>query len=264
MRAPGLAAIWIAFAYLIFTGAHAAAAVSIKVLGTDPHGPSVVLGRNQNFYLRIGYHSDGPIQIWARPYFHGKEVNAGTNPSRTYTGNGEALGWFFFMQGADQVDEIRIDVGDGTHDGTHTAAIYPVAIITSQADNTHVEPAWVTELRQSDKAAQDADYQRRMNTPPTRGETVLFSGFMLVMLGLGVFGFAAPAWGVWRWRGAWRMAAAVPVAMMAFVVVRLLIGVAQDPTSHNLWPFEILQAGALSIGIMMVLVIARRLSAASR
>jgi len=69
---------------------------------------------------------------------------------------------------------------------------------------------------------------------------------------------------VWRWCEGWRIAAAVPAAMMAFVVVRLIIGVARDPTSHNLWPFEILQAGALSVAIMLALFAARRISGASR
>ena len=36
--------------------------------------------------------------------------------------------------------------------------------------------------------------------------------------------------------------------MMAFVA-RIVIGVAIDPTSHNLWPFEILMAGAMSAGV---------------
>lgn len=52
--------------------------------------------------------------------------------------------------------------------------------------------------------------------------------------------------------------------MMTFVVLRIMFGVARDPTSHNLWPFEILQAGALSVVVMAVLLVARKLSGAGR
>jgi hypothetical protein len=33
---------------------------------------------------------------------------------------------------------------------------------------------------------------------------------------------------------------------------------ARDPTSHNLWPFEILMFGLVSLGIIFALGIARR------
>ena len=109
------------------------------------------------------------------------------------------------------------------------------------------------------KAAQDQAYHERMSKPVSAGDMALFSGFMLAMLALGLLGFAAPAWGMWRWRGGWRLAAAVPTAMMTFVVLRIMLGVARDPTSHNLWPFEILQAGTLSAVVMVVLLVARKL-----
>lgn len=46
---------------------------------------------------------------------------------------------------------------------------------------------------------------------------------------------AAP--GLWRWRGGWRIAAA-PAMVMSFVVLRIVVDTARDPTSRNLWPFE--------------------------
>ena len=64
------------------------------------------------------------------------------------------------------------------------------------------------------------------------------------------------------WRGGWRMAAAVPAALMGFVVIRLLVGISIDPTSHNLWPFEILMVGVLSTVIMVLLTLARRATGA--
>jgi len=76
---------------------------------------------------------------------------------------------------------------------------------------------------------------------------------MLLMLAIGVIGFAAPAWGIWHWRGGWRVAAAIPAAIMAFVVLRIVWDGFLDPTSHNLWPFEILMAGAGSAIFMAFL-----------
>lgn len=51
---------------------------------------------------------------------------------------------------------------------------------------------------------------------------------------------------------------------MAFVVLRLIVGVARDPTSHNLWPFEILMAGGLSTVLMIVLLVARKVTRGRR
>jgi hypothetical protein len=84
------------------------------------------------------------------------------------------------------------------------------------------------------------------------------SGFMLTMLALLVGSLALPAWGLWRWRGGWRAAAAVPMAVMAFVVLRIVVDTARDPTSHNLWPFEILMWGGSCVALMLALKFARR------
>ncbi|MGH8738009.1 MAG: hypothetical protein ACREU5_04270 [Burkholderiales bacterium] len=244
----------------------AGAATTVQVVSTDPPGDAVILGSNQNFYLHLHYESDRPVQIWTHPYFQGKAVNAGSNTSRVYpAGRGEALGWFFLFKPGSQVDEIRIAAGDGSSAGTPVVSTVPVQITgDDQPAAEQGKPDWVIRLSALDAAAQKADYERRMNAPVSYGDKVLFSGFMLGMLALGVLGFAAPAWGLWRWRGGWRIAAAVPAALMGFVVLRLVIGVSVDPTSHNLWPFEILMSGALSVLIVIAVAVARKVTGASR
>ena len=235
------------------------AETSVQVLETDPSGNDITLARNQNFYLRLGYATDHPIRIWAEPYFHGRQANAGSNPSGTHTGTGEALGWFFFAKPGEQVDEIRIRAGDGSTSGTHVVAAYPVRITGgAQTDDAHVEPDWVVAMKRQAAVQQRAAYEKSMGTPPTVGETAFFGGFMLLMLAVGFLGFAGPAWGLWRWRGGWRIAAAAPAALMGFVVLRLVVDTAADPTSHNLWPFEILQMGTVSIVAMAVLLLVRK------
>jgi hypothetical protein len=249
----------IVFAMLSPAGA-ARATTTVRVLGTDPSGAAVTLGRNQTFYLHLRYASDKPVRIWAHAYFQGKAAKAGTNTSDVYpAGSGEALGWFFLLSPDAQVDEVRISAGDGSLDGTPEVARYAVQVSGSdQPAAAHAEPEWVLRIRARDAAAERAHYKERTNTPTGAGDFVLFNGFMLAMFAIGLVGFAAPAWGLWRWRGAWRGAAAVPAAIMAYVVVRLLVDTSVDPTSHNLWPFEILMFGALSVVIMLGLALMRK------
>ena len=78
------------------------------------------------------------------------------------------------------------------------------------------------------------------------GDAVLLGGFFLAVPVLGLFGLLAPLWGLLRWRGGWRLAAALPAVAMGFVVLRILVDTARDPTAHNLWPFEILMVGGVS------------------
>jgi hypothetical protein len=114
----------------------------------------------------------------------------------------------------------------------------------------------VAELKAATDARMREEAQRRASEPVSVGETVFFSGFMLFMGALGLAGVVVPLWSVWKWRGGWRIAAAVPAAVVAFVVLRIVIDTARDPTSHNLWPFEILMVGTgalLAIGVLKLL-----------
>lgn len=254
--------------YLVFTVAIVSAsgaslgsalAAEVRIVETWPTGGEVVLPRNQNFYLRLAYDTATPVGIWVAPYFQGKRVNVGSSPSPRYSGSGEAMVWFFFMQPGEEVDEIRITAGDGRAQSTPVVATWRGYLTAgSAADATASPPEWVTRMNAQAKAAQEQAYRERMAEPVSAGDVALLNGFMLGMLALGLAGFAAPAWGLWRWRGGWRLAAAVPAAMMAFVVLRLIVDVARDPTSHNLWPFEILMTGALSVAVMTALGWGRR------
>lgn len=238
----------------------AQAQTRVEVLDTLPAGNSVTLGKRQTFYLHLHYSSDVATQIWARPWFQGEKVNAGSNPSRLYpAGSGEALGWFFLDPGT-QVDEVRIRAGDGSTRGTQVVAIYPVSVSGGYASAAPLpQPEWLVRLRAQDKAAQDAAYQKAMSTPATGAEIALFNGFMLLMLALLLIGIGGPLWGLWRWRNGWRLLAIPPALVMGFVVLRIVIDTAFDPTSHNLWPFEIVMWGLFSSGWMLVLVLLRKL-----
>ena len=248
---------------LIALAGGARAETEVRVLATYPAGDPVTLGKGQTFYVHIGYTTDEPVKIWARPFFQGREVAAGSNPSRSHTGSGETLGWFFFMEPGKQVDEVRITVGDGSQAGTRLIPTHPVRITGSdQSAASTSEPDWLVTLRQQEERLQREEFEKRASTPPSAGDTLFFGGFMLAVAALGIGGVAAPFWAIRRWRGGWRVAAAVPAVMTGFVVLRIVVDTAGDPTSHNLWPFEILQIGALSLVVIGVLLAARRFSGA--
>jgi hypothetical protein len=254
---------WIATVGLAGSGPVEADA-TVQVLETYPSGEEVTLGRNDNFYLRLRYDTKHPMGIWARPYFRGHPANAGSNGSYSYSGNGEALGWFFFSGNRGEVDEIRITAGDGSIAGTPVMLIYPVHVMASERHSDADDPPeWVARLKAVDAERQRLAYQAYADRPVAPFTSLLVSLFMIAVLVLGVCGSVMPARALLRWRGGWRIAAAVPAALMGFVVVRLLIGASIDPTSHNLWPFEILMVGLLSSVIMVLLTLARRATGAA-
>ena len=41
------------------------------------------------------------------------------------------------------------------------------------------------------------------------------------------------------WQGVWRLLGVVPIAIMVTVPLNIMVGMAYDPTSHNLFPFEL-------------------------
>lgn len=88
--------------------------------------------------------------------------------------------------------------------------------------------------------------------PPSTTERPLMGLFMLGTLALLAGGVVAPTWGLWKWHGGWRTAAIVPLALVAFVVLRIVVETSRDPTSHNLWSFEILMRILSSLFLIAV------------
>jgi hypothetical protein len=249
-----------------WSGAASAAPV-VRVLETYPAGQSITLPSNQDFYLRLAYESEQPIGIWLSPYYQGKEVRAGTSPSTRYSGKGEALGWFFLHEPGQRVDEIRIRAGDGGY-GMPVVATYRVDIaggsqpkMDPKSPWAPTEPKWLEYMREESKRQISA----QMNaSQPNAGAAAygLLGGFMLIVSGLGLGGIVVPIWAMRRWTGAWRLAAAVPLGVLGFVILRIAVDTNADPTSHNLWPFEILQVALGSLLFIGLLGLARRTGSA--
>jgi len=60
-----------------------------------------------------------------------------------------------------------------------------------------------------------------------------------------------------RWRGAWRWAASLPLLVVLWVVGNIVMEIRVDPTSHNLWPFEVLGVVVIAIAALGVLELRR-------
>lgn len=217
------------------------------------------LGRQESLYVRIEYTSDEPVHLWARPYLRGVQVeNAMSNASAWYSGNGEALGWFA-LRDPGEIDEVRIRAGGGDpyHEWDVVSQRVRISWTSSPAPDS-AEPKWVGTLVAEQTARMREDQQRRAQEPVAAGSVALFSGFMALIVAVGIAGIVVPFRAFWKWRGGWRVAAAVPAALIGFVILRIIAGTAIDPTSHNLWPFEILQFGVIALVITAALKLARR------
>lgn len=78
---------------------------------------------------------------------------------------------------------------------------------------------------------------------------VLFGGFAFVQIR-----------SLSRWRGGWRLAAALPLLGVVFVVARIVLDTRRDPTSHNLWPFEIVIGTVVALAALGLLHVGERAS----
>jgi hypothetical protein len=248
---------------MVASSAAGQATVKAEIVETDP-GADATLGRGETFWVRIHYESAEPVKLWARPYFRGEEAPAASNPSVDHVGSGYALGWFSFREPA-EVDEIRVSAGGGKPYREWMVASYPAKLHwTSATAGRRESAAWVAQLRAADEAVRRATADSAMNEPVTAGDIALMRGLGLVVLAAVLGGIAAPIRAYRRWNGGWRMAAAAPLLLLCFAVVRIVIDTSIDPTSHNLWPMEL---GMFSLGALVitgVLALGRRVTGANR
>jgi hypothetical protein len=260
-RAHNLPMFWkciVASILVVSSVAVAQAASSVRVVETHPAAGSA-LGPNEPLWVHVEYTTDEPISLWARPFRNDEQVtNALSNASPTYSGAGSALGWFSLVEPGD-IDEVRIIAGGGKPYLEWELGRYPLDVRWTAAPSSgQSRPQWVDELLAVEKARQEEEAKRRAAEPVSAAEVSLFNGFMLIILALAVAGIGVPLWSVWKWRGGWRIAASLPAVAVGFVVLRIIFDTARDPTSHNLWPFEIVMAGGAALLCIGALRVARR------
>jgi len=217
-----------------------------------------VLAPGASVYVLMNYETDVSVKLWARPYANGVEVPALSNASPQYTGAGEALGWFALSE-AGSVDEIRIKAGGGDPYREWLVTSVPVRLEwNAEGQTLDSKAAWVDEMSQA-QTAQITAQARHASESGGAMDGLIPAGFLVLVGGLLIGGIALPLRSAIRWRGGWRIAAFAPLGLMGFVILRIVVDTAIDPTSHNLWPFEILMFGTAAIAIVVALRIARRI-----
>lgn len=228
----------------------------VEVLDTWPQGANVTLGPGEKFYLRIAWSTDTMTRIHARPYLDGDVVQAWTSPSPRYDqGSGETAAWFSYGDSEDRAEEIRIFVGNSK---SRLAAVHEVSVSAGTGPVARPPaPAWVAELE-----GQVVEATGGPQEPPTDADERWFKRFMLTVGALALFGLLAPVWGVMRWRGRWRIAAAVPMVGMGLFTVFLLLTAVFNPGSLGLLPLVVLMAAVPASMFMAILFLARRLTGA--
>lgn len=228
----------------------------VEVTDTYPSGDDINLGLDARYSVQISYKTDEPIRIWARPFYQGQRVNIMTNASEVHSGEGETLGWFSSASPV-EIDEVRLLVGERGGD-SEEAASYPVKIhIGGGASPLQSEPAWVTSLIDDTNRAQlNSLTEDRKNGINGANAAILF-GLMAGVFVLTIAGIVLPIVAFRKWQGGWKVAAAVPMCLMGFAILQIVFGLMLDPTSHNLWPFELIFIGAICLAMIVVLKIAQ-------
>ncbi len=258
--APRLGATWLVAMVLLLStaGAVAQGVHTVEVVDTWPPGAQVSLAPGGKFYLRIAWSTDSMTRIHARPWLEGREVAAWTSPSPRYDrGSGETVAWFSFDSAGMRADEVRIFVGNSR---PRLAAVHRVSLTSaSTAAAAAPAPAWVAELE-----SRVVDATGGPREPPDPADGRWLDRFMLAVAALALFGLLAPLWGVVRWRGRWRIAAAVPMVAMGLFATFLLLTALFNPGSLNLLPLVVLMAAVPCSLFIAALFLARMLTGASR
>ena len=229
----------------------------VEVLDTWPAGEAVTVGPGEPFHLRIAWSTDSMTRIFARPYYRGKEVPALNSPSPSYRGSGETSVWFTLSKRNGQVDEVRLFTGNGGKVTRRPPTLTHRVSISGSTTALSATPApeWVARLQADVESATGGPQE-----PTGSADDAWMRGFMLLVLALTLCGFLLPIWCVWRWRGRWRIAAAIPLLGMGLLVLMLLSAAVFAPGSLGLFPLTLLLAAICSSLVTMLLVVARWLS----
>jgi hypothetical protein len=235
--------------------------INLTILDTDP-GLTARLHYQEPFYLRFKVESSAPVHVAAEAYCRGQEVPVATLAERVLPAGGgtDATLIFHWPEQPTPVDEIRLTVRRSGEKQPETSFSIPVSL-TWDAKPIAAQrslPEWVRgfELQRQQELAADPEYQafKKRAAVPGGGRMAkrmagLF-GFATLLLGLAAT--ALSVYLMWKWRGWYRLLSAVPLAMLAYVIRRMIVEGRIDPTAHNLWPFELLGWVAASLALLGV------------
>jgi len=250
------------FLILYFISWSALAGVTVEVIDTFPESTDQALAVNQNFYVHLRYASDTPVRIYVRPFTQGKASNAISHGAFLLPPVAdETLGWFA-LRAPGVVDEFRVLV-DTENSGYPKEVLSVPVKLKWKPGGIMTEtgmPDWIGNINQRNEILMRAA-QRNAGMGHSVGNMVLGMLIMPLLFGIPVLAFALSVVAFIRWPGAWRYAAGLPSLVFGIWVVNFIIDVTRDPTSHNLWPFELLYGAGYALAWLAVLFVARKLLA---
>lgn len=231
----------------------------VQLLETFPAAGTVAV--HQTIYLHLRYQADAATALWAQPYYNGKSVTAVVDASPLHEEKTEEALVGFALQDADtQTDEVRILAGKRGSTAVSEVASFPLHFVADAKLATQVSPDWVLALRSA--AADLASTEPALELPGSRSQPrgVDWDAWMLALVFFGSLAATLiwPLVQAWLWRGVWRVLAFGPALFMGFVLVKLVVDVTRDPSSHNLWPFELIVMGFVSVCLTAGLILLKR------
>ena len=230
----------------------AGAEVRIQVLDTDPPSPAT-LGHWEPFHVRIGYDSDRTIRVRGDAFFQGKRVTSISSGSPRYEpGTGEAYVWLAYTDAA-RVDKVGITVEDEITHEPLAAGEIPVDLTWTgikQPAAPRPHPDWVERLRAENERRSKAEMAAYRNRPTPWWEEALFFAVAWSVPGYLVLQVVL----LRRYRGGWRVAAAVPAGPMTGV---LIYTVYAFQAGSNLFPLVLIFTSPFALLYLIGVIVVR-------
>ncbi len=222
----------------------------VSVLNTHPAPDANLTGRD-SFYLQYRIETPEKVRVGIEAYSRGAKLavgNSGQNHFEPGTHTGAA---FLFVSQKEpvQVDEIRLPIWrESTHwqQPPDWVASVPVALLhlPSSPRSQAPLPDWVNAWNKDREMRRQAAVQAaQANAAASESwvENLLLRGFLIVIIFvLPLAALALPIWAAWTWERPFRTHALIACAIFVVKVGTVMFDVARDPTSHNLWPLEMM------------------------
>ena len=243
--APWVLSLGIALCAVLAAPGAGRADTSLRIVASDPPSPAV-LGRWEHFALRIEYASSEPIIIAAKPSFEARPVPAiNGGEAHRAAGQGEVLLWVTYYD-AQRIDAVTVTARTATGAVAAQASL-PLALAWSgQPVQARPRAEWVERMKAEGERQAKAANEAAMNSPLMQMMGVVVMGMIFTIPGY----FLLQGLLVWRLRGAWRKAAAVPLWPMGAIVAYTAYAFADG---SNLFPVVLIFTAPLAFAYLAIL-----------
>jgi hypothetical protein len=236
--------------------------VTFQMVEMDPPSPAI-LHNNDHVYVRVQYETTAPLRVEMQLFDHGaRATKQHTNGEvLLQPGQGETLAWFAFP-GPGSVDGIRLSARVNDRNLVTSQDLKVSYIWDGRRSTGENRAPWVGPLLTQDERRQQAAFAEMETRVGAGGFGSAFGMLAVSLLGVVALGAIAacvawPLWGIIRWEGAWKAAAALPFAAIVLWGLKDASDLMIDRTSHNLLPFEFVIAACGIVPYMVVVALVR-------